>query len=206
MHPRNSSMTTASLLSVLLGALAVPVSAATQTGPAFSCAKVAPGSIEAMVCGDAELSALDRKLAGVYASALKKAANEKPPQLKATQRGWVKGRNDCWKAGDKRTCVKDSYVDRIVELQARYRLVKSTGPVRFACDGNPANEVIITYFETEPGSAIAERGDSTSLMRVQAAASGAKYQGPNESIWEHQGEATIVWGYGAKEMRCKPVN
>lgn len=171
--------------------------------PAFSCAKVEAGSIEALVCKDAELAALDRKLSKVYASALKKAANEKPPQLKATQRGWVKGRNDCWKAEDKRACVKDSYTDRIVELEARYRLVKAHGPVRYVCDGNPANEVIATYFDTEPKSAIAERGDSTSLMRVQPSGSGAKYQGPNESIWEHQGEATIVWGYGAPEMRCK---
>ncbi|UCD78104.1 MAG: MliC family protein [Desulfobacterales bacterium] len=32
--------------------------------------------------------------------------------------------------------------------------------------------------------------------------SGAKYQGQNESFWEHQGEAAIVWGYGSPEMRC----
>lgn len=196
----------AGLFSIVAASLSASVSLlaeAAPTGPAFSCAKVAQGSIEALVCADAELSALDRKLAGVYSSALKKAANEKPPQLKATQRGWVKGRNDCWKASDKRTCVKDSYTERIVELQARYRLVKAHGPVRYVCDGNPANEVIATYFDTEPKSAIAERGDSTSLMRVQPSGSGAKYQGPNESLWEHQGEATIVWGYGAPEMRCK---
>jgi uncharacterized protein len=24
----------------------------------------------------------------------------------------------------------------------------------------------------------------------------------NESLWEHQGEASIVWGYGSPEMRC----
>ena len=24
-----------------------------------------------------------------------------------------------------------------------------------------------------------------------------------ESLWEHQGEAIITWGYGTKEMRCK---
>ena len=27
--------------------------------------------------------------------------------------------------------------------------------------------------------------------------SGAKYQGRNETYWEHQSEASITWGYGA---------
>lgn len=191
------------VITALLLANASTGHAAEPQGPAFSCKGAKTGSIEALVCADAELSKLDRKLASVYASALKKAGNESPPMLKASQRGWVKGRNDCWKASDKPACVKDSYVDRIVELQARYRLVKAHGPVRYVCDGNPANEVVATFFDTEPKSAIAERGDSTSLMSVQPSGSGARYQGPNESIWEHQGEATIIWGYGAPEMRCK---
>ena len=38
--------------------------------------------------------------------------------------------------------------------------------------------------------------------------SGAKYQGSNESLWEHHGEAMITWGYGSPEMQCtrKPRN
>ena len=50
---------------------------------------------------------------------------------------------------------------------------------------------------------IAERGDSVSLMFVQPSGCGARYQGRNESFWEHQGEALVTWGYGAVEMRCK---
>lgn len=77
--------------------------------------------------------------------------------------------------------------------------------VRYVCDGQPANEVVATYFETEPATLIAERGDSVSLMYVEPVASGAKYVGRNEWLWEHQGEATVVWGYGAPEMRCVPA-
>lgn len=187
-------------------AKAAPKATATATtatkGPAFDCRPAKPGSIEAMICGDAELSALDRTLAGVYAAATTKAKNEHPPVLRAEQRGWVKGRNDCWKSAEQRGCVRDEYVRRIAELQARYRLVPSRGPFAFACDGSQANEVIVTYFATEPPTMIAERGDSVSLMFQQVAASGAKYQGRNESFWEHQGVATITWGYGAPEMRC----
>ena len=84
-----------------------------------------------------------------------------------------------------------------------YRLVAATGPFRFVCDGDAANEVTATYFQTDPATLIAERGDSVSLMYQQRSASGAKYQGRNESFWEHQGEARITWGHGAPEMRCR---
>jgi uncharacterized protein len=180
-----------------------PGRAAKPGGPSFACDKVKAGSIEAMICGDEALSALDRKLSGVYAAAAKKAANEHPPRLKAEQRGWIKGRNECWKADDKHACVRNEYERRIAELQARYRLVSAHGPIRFVCDGNPANEVVATFFRTDPPTLIAERGDSVSLMYLQPSASGSRYQGRNESFWEHQGEALITWGYGAPEMHCK---
>lgn len=179
--------------------------AAPPTGPSFSCKAVAPGSIAALVCSDPKLSALDRQLAQVFAQARAKAKNERPPVLQAEQRGWIKGRDDCWKAQDNRAaCVAFSYERRIVELQARYRLVPARGPVRWACDGNDANELVVTHFETQPASLIAERGDSQSLMVQVPSASGSKYEGRNELLWEHQGEATVRWGYQAPEMRCRP--
>jgi uncharacterized protein len=177
--------------------------AASAEGPSFDCGKVEAGSIEEMVCKDKELSALDRKLSEVYAAASKKAVNEHPPVLKAEQRGWVKGRNDCWKSDDKRKCVADNYRLRIAELQARYRLVPGKGPVTYFCDGDPKNEVIATFFQTDPPTLIAERGDQVSLMYLQPSGSGSKYQGRNETLWEKAGEAVITWGYGSPEMRCK---
>ena len=152
---------------------------------------------------DGELSNLDRKLTGVYSEASRKAANEHPPTLKAEQRGWIKGRDDCWKSTDKRQCVGDSYTYRIAELQAKYRLVSATSPIVYACDGNRSNEVVATFFQTDPPTLIAEHGDSVSLMYAQPSGSGSKYQGRNESFWEHQGEAVVTWGYEAPEMRCK---
>lgn len=173
-----------------------------ETGPSFSCDKVKAGGIEAMICADKDLSALDRKLAGVYAAASKVAVNEHPPVLKAEQRGWLKGRNECWKSDDERKCVGEEYERRIAELQARYRLVSHSGPFFYACDGNAANEVVATFFETDPATLIAERGDGVSLMFRQPSASGSKYQGRNEIFWEHQGEVLVTWGYRAPQMRC----
>jgi uncharacterized protein len=180
----------------------LPFGVAAAAEPVIDCRKPPAGSVERLVCEDAGLKALDRTLAGVYAAALAKAANERPPFLKAEQRGWIKGRNDCWKSDDQRACVVESYRRRIGELQARYRLVGASAPVRYVCNGDPADEVIATYFETDPPTLVAERGDQTSLMFQERSASGTRYVGRNELLWEHQGQATIRWGFDAPEMAC----
>ena len=186
--------------------LALPMAAAcgcaSAAAPSFDCSAVEAGSIEAMICADADLAALDRKMANVYAEARQKAANEHPPVLKSEQRGWIKGRNECWKSEDQRSCVEQSYRLRVAELQARYRLIEGTGPVTYVCNGNPADTVIATFFPTEPPTAEVERGDQVSLMYLQPSASGARYVGRNESLWEHHGEALVSWGYGSPEMKC----
>ena len=174
-----------------------PVADAT---PSFDCGK-ASSEAEKLVCSTPALAALDRRLAEVYAAAKAKSPDN---EVVGWQRGWVKGRDECWKEADRRACVAGAYTRRIAELQALYRLVPMTGPVAFACDGNAANEVTVTYFATEPPTLVAERGDETSLMFQAPAASGARYEGRNESLWEHQGEATITWGYEASPMRCVP--
>jgi uncharacterized protein len=178
------------------------VGAAMAQDLSFDCGKVEAGSIEGMICTDEGLAAMDRKLAEVYTAASHKAVNEHPPVLKAEQRGWIKGRNECWKDNDKRRCVENQYIRRIAALQAKYRLVPASEPVFYTCDGDPRNEVIATFFQTDPPTLIAERGDQVSLMYLQPSGSGAKYQGGNESLWEHHGEAMITWGYGSPEMQC----
>lgn len=189
-------------LLLLLGCAAFGGTALAQA-PSFDCGKVETQSTEGIICRDKDLSALDRKLAEVYAAASRQAAQESPPVLKVEQRGWIKGRNDCWKKPDERACIRDEYRRRIAELQARYRLVPGKGPVVFVCGGNPANEVFVTFFATDPPTLIAQHEASVKLMYVQPSASGAKYEGRNETFWEHQGEATITMGFGEPEMRCK---
>ena len=187
---------------VIIAAAGLAASSALAAGPSFDCAKAEAGSIEEMICNDPGLTALDVKLAAVYKEALAKATNEHPPVLKAEQRGWIKGRDDCWKSGDKKKCVEDEYTRRIAELQARYRLVKSTGPVFYFCDGNQAKEVVMTFFETAPPTLIAEFGDSSSLMFLEPSGSGSKYEGRNESAWIKGDDALVVWGFEAPEMNC----
>jgi uncharacterized protein len=114
--------------------------------------------------------------------------------LKAEQQGWIKGRNECWKSDNKHRCVESEYRRRTAELEALYWLVPGQGPVTYACDGDRRNEVIVTFSPTDLPTLYVELGDSVSLMFLQPSASGTKYQGRNETFWEHQGEAKVAWG------------
>lgn len=98
------------------------------SGPAFDCSN-AEHEIEVLVCGNTALAALDRRLARVYeqaVTALKGVADgdDALKHLNAEQRGWVEGRNECWKALDRIECVRDKYVARTARLQARYPLAQ----------------------------------------------------------------------------------
>ncbi|MEZ5319246.1 MAG: MliC family protein [Vicinamibacterales bacterium] len=185
------------------GLAATAATPATQTGPAFDCQK-AQGEVETLICRDAALAALDRKLDAVYKAATAKARDDMPARLRAEQRGWISGRNECWKAADGtfltaswqahsvRECVEGQYKLRISELQAVWRLVPSRGPVFFVC-GSPANEVVATFFESELPAVRLERGDRSVTAWLVPAGSGAKYEGQNVEFWNKGDDATVTW-------------
>lgn len=92
--------------------------------PSFDCNTESLAEVETRICAQGELAGLDRKLAKVYKLAV--AVSNEPPGpsfLQTEQRGWIKGRNECWKSDAVDKCVSDSYIRRIAQLQARYRLV-----------------------------------------------------------------------------------
>jgi len=88
--------------------------------PSFDCSKVDKQSCEAIICSSDTLMELDRELSDVYKQALTKAS--KDDMLKASQRGWIKGRNECWKVKDAKAYMADSYQIRIQELKEKYHL------------------------------------------------------------------------------------
>jgi len=77
----------------------------------FDCAK-AVSKTEKAVCSDAQISALDDKLATLWRSTLTKVANAR--MLKADQRQWLKRRNAC---GDSTACLRRAYLMRLTELE-----------------------------------------------------------------------------------------
>ena len=102
----------------ILGAFCLAAPLAQAAHPSFDCSK-ASHEAEELICKDSELAALDRSLAELYATVLKHTPASEQGALKAEQRGWVKGRNDCWKSSDERGCVKREYEARISELRDR---------------------------------------------------------------------------------------
>lgn len=167
----------------------------------INCQAKDKGTVDKLICSDPALLKQDQQLAEVYQQALLKAANEKPPILKAEQRGWVKGKAECWKEEDKKGCASTLYIQRIAELQARYELVPISKKLLLSCENNPANEISVRYYPTTPATLIADYGDQVSLMYQQADQS---YVGRNEKLSEQNGIFTVQWGYEAPLISCKP--
>ena len=201
-------------MTLLASALAHGVDAQAK-GPTFDCSR-ANSTVEKLICSDEGLAALDRQLDGVYKAALGKARDDVPAYLRTEQRGWVKGRDECWKAQGEgnpvylteswtatgvRECVEGEYRIRISELQVLYQLVPERKPVFFACNDNPANEVVATFFETDPPAARLERGDRTVVAWLVRSASGARYEGQNVTFWNKGNDAMVRWL--GDELTCR---
>jgi uncharacterized protein len=183
----------------LLGLALLASPALAQSGPAFDCSK-AEHEIESLICQDGELAAKDRELAEVYKQAIATLEKvdaggpEAIQELKTYQRGWIGGRNECWKAEDKRQCTADFYDRRIAELQAKYFLVEGGAPVFYTCNGNPADEIVATFIPTEPPSVRLERGDTTKVGILSPSGSGARYDADfRVFFWVKGDEARVAW-------------
>ncbi|WP_169629219.1 MliC family protein [Ferrimonas kyonanensis] len=188
------------MLSVLAGCSAEPGS---PSGPAFDCQQVESGSMESRICRSESLAALDRQLSRVYRQARTVAESQPGSMLVAEQRGWIKGRNDCWKSADPDRCMADSYRQRIVTLQAEYELVEAGPWLSFRCQTTPSQTLRIRHYATSEPTLVADYNGQRSLMTRQPSGSGVRYRGRNESLWEHQGEVRLTWGYQAEAVVCQ---
>jgi uncharacterized protein len=79
------------------------------SGPSFDCAK-ARSKVDKSICADPELSALDKRLAALFAVALSQTDDQ--GDLRKQQRRWLRARDDC----ENGNCVKQSYELRRDEL------------------------------------------------------------------------------------------
>lgn len=198
------SRRTACVAAMAVLSWAVP---ALAQGPAFDCAK-ADGTVEALICTDPALAALDRRMDEVFTAAVVKAQGSGLAALRAEQRGWIAGRNECWKTQgpdsasflteswrvtSMRECVEAQYRRRISELQAVWTLVTPRGPVSFACQGASTGEIAATFFDTDPATARLARGERTVTAYQVRAASGARYEGPDVMFWNKGQEASVSW-------------
>ncbi len=186
---RRSNMGKAMHRTLALCTMLVATSALAQDGPSFDCAQ-ADGDVEAMICSDAGLADLDWLIAERYQAALAAVrgldtgASEAEASLRAVQRGWIKGRNECWMADDVRACTEAAYLRREGELVAEWFLEEPVATATWTCGGNPSNEVVTYFFDTTLPSVRLERGDTTDVGSLVPTASGSKYEGSfGRSIW-----------------------
>lgn len=107
------------LIPLLVAALAVLTSpSALAAKPSFPCGK-GLHEAEKLICQDAGLAKLDNDLSRLYGTLMKHLSASEQKRLRTEQSGWVKGRNDCWKASNPKSCIRGEYESRINTLKDR---------------------------------------------------------------------------------------
>lgn len=170
-----------------------------DAGPSYDCAKAQ--DVEQRVCQSAELSVLDRRMAAAYKSNLAATDAATQKRLRAEQRGWLRSRDECWKASDQNLCITLSYQMRLVQLQIQSGAVMAPKAVEFACGENSKPFTAAFYDKLEPHAAILTYGGDQTIAIIQRSASGAHYSNDGVDFREHQGEARVTW-YGT-QLTCK---
>ncbi|MGF1553281.1 MAG: MliC family protein [Paracoccaceae bacterium] len=171
----------------------------------FDCA-AARSTAEQLVCSDADLAALDRELARLYALAIDDTEGEGRRALRAVQRGWVKGRDDCWKGADPAECVADAYALRLHEIRRGFAASRaaagpSEGPYPYACEGLDAVVSAVFVRAGTPRVSLLWRGNAMSMPLVPAG-SGAKYAEDGAAFFTKGDEAILSLDGGA-DRACR---
>lgn len=187
-----------------------PVSA---VAPGFDCTKAESGAQQA-ICSDPQLARLDLELTRLYGLAVNgpQMTPERISELKAMQRGWIKGRDACWKAVEGLTpCVAASYATRIDEIRTGFARAReddgsgiSMGPFAYVCEGLGA-AVSMVVVNADPSILSLRWGDTWIAPAAQPAASGGKYlaqtaEGPVQ-FWI-KGDEALLMRPGQPDLTC----
>lgn len=189
-------------------ASSMPDGGTPMVAPSFDCS-AASGEIEDLICETPDLARLDLRLDSVWQEVESRLTSGGWPEseqnlVRAEQRGWIEGRNECWMDADPQTCASDLYAGRIVTLQAQFGLVEAGEPTFWACEGNPANEFVLTFVPTDPRTVRVERGDQQEVMIQTRTASGSRYTGTfGKEVWVQGEEGRFVWPQ-TDTLSCEP--
>lgn len=106
---------------ILLALIAPAPAAAQAAGPSFDCAR-AQAWDERAICGDRDLSALDRRVSEAFRRAVE-AAPAQRDRLQAEQRAWLRERRACEKppSGTPQGCLRTSMSARATTLESGLR-------------------------------------------------------------------------------------
>ena len=169
----------------------------------FDCGR-ANGQAQEMVCGDANLAAMDREVARLAGLAAEPASHA----------DWAQQRDGCWKADELRQCVMGAAMLKIHQLRKGSEMARgegglSVGPVAYKCRGI-AGPVLATFVNSDPGAAAIEWGGEAIAIDQAITASGARYDGrwdgQSYAFWTKGEEATLtVPGKGDLQCRETPA-
>lgn len=194
-----------------LSATPVLAQPARAAAPSFDCAKAASAA-EKMVCSDPKLAALDRETERLYrlASTDPSLPAAQAAQLRGTQRGWIKGRDECWKDNDKRACVASSYAERVHELRQGSKAARaavagapSLGPFPYHCAG--LDGLVGVTFMNAGGVAYLQWKDRGVGLIQAASGPGARYEGASfDGKWSFwiQDQVAQLTQPGGKALAC----
>lgn len=174
--------------------LALPAIAAE---PSFDCANPSSGAEEA-VCSSDALAAYDVELDRLYRAAVggPNLGADRLAELHATQRGWIKGRDACWKVSDLETCVRDEYAMRIYQLRQGYADARvddgaSLGPFPWVCEGLDAALGSVFVNGPEPLVVLNWR-EIWLVLPIAPSGSGARYADGSAEFWTKGDVATFA--------------
>ena len=179
-----------------------------QAAPSFDCSGARPGSTEDMICQDAELSELDRKVDRLYRKIKAQTTEEDFQTIQAAQRGWLKGRNEGWKASDPRRYVFDAYQERIAVLSVQAGEVTAPGPVSYDCTGGEFERLVASFYDTTPPVGVFTRtpgGDWPQYIATGWPDEGAiHYNIGGLDFVERDGQVDLNWA--GTLMKCKRLS
>ena len=129
------------------------------------------------------LAQLDVETERLYQLAVAGVSGARLDELKAMQRGWIKGRDECWKSSlGLSTCVASEYALRIMDLRTGYANARSDdasgislGPKVLDCDGFDA-AVGVVFVNGQAPMAILKWRDNAMALSGVPSGSGAKYE------------------------------
>jgi len=142
----------------------------------------------------------------LYKKAMQTLPADDKKMQQAIQRGWIKGRNDCWKEVDKKACAIQGYDQRITELQIVSGQQVVPEPVKYRCDNGKNDYITAVFFnQTQMPAVVLSRVgasmDDHDIAYITPSGSGAKYLGNKVEFWTKGNEAMGSWS--GKPFVCR---
>lgn len=184
------------LIAWIAGPAAAQAPLSEHDGPSFECGE-ATSEAEKLVCADPDLWALDWRLEERFRGAVRaiegaggdREADE--AELRSAQLQWVGERDDCMTGDDPSACVRAAYLRREAQLVALYLLETPSSIVTWSCGGDPGEEIVTYFYDTEQPGVRIERADTSEAGVLVPSGSGSRYTtSRGAELWVRGGEAT----------------